>query len=53
MIEAQNVYRRKRGAPELTEEDAHRMAREDEELRERARASYDRRLDEPEDEFGA
>ena len=30
MIEAQNVYRRKRGAPELTEEDAHRMAREDE-----------------------
>jgi hypothetical protein len=53
MIEAQNVYRRKRGAPELTEEDAHRMAREDEELRERARASYDRRLDELEDEFGA
>ena len=53
MIEAQNVYRRKRGAPELTEEDAHRMAREDEELRERGRASYDRRLDELEDEFGA
>jgi hypothetical protein len=53
MIEAQNVYRRKRGAPELTEEDAHRMAREDEELRERARASYDRRLDELEDESGA
>ena len=53
MIEAQNVYRRKRGAPELTEEDAHRMAREDEELRERARASYDRRLDELEDELGA
>jgi hypothetical protein len=53
MIEAQNVYRRKRGAPELTEEDAHRMAREDEELRERARASYDRRLDELEDEVGA
>ena len=53
MIEAQNVYRRKRGAPELTEEDAHRMAREDEELRERARASHDRRLDELEDEFGA
>ena len=53
MIEAQNVYRRKRGAPELTEEDAHRMAREDEDLRERARASNDRRLDELEDEFGA
>jgi hypothetical protein len=53
MIEAQNVYRRKRGATELTEEDAHRMAREDEKLRERARGSYDRRLDELEDEFGA
>jgi len=53
MIEAQNVYRRERGAPELTEEDAQRMAREDEELRERARASYDRRLSELEDEFGA
>jgi len=37
MIEAQNVYRRKRGAPELTEEDARRMAREDEALRDRAR----------------
>ena len=53
MIDAQNAYRRKRGARELTEEDARRMAREDEELRERARASYDRRLDELEDEFGA
>jgi len=53
MIDAQNAYRRKRGAPELTEADAHRMAREDEALRERARASYDRRLDELEDEFGA
>jgi hypothetical protein len=37
MIEAQNAYRRKRGAPELTREDAQRMAREDEELRDRAR----------------
>jgi hypothetical protein len=53
MIDAQNAYRRKRGARELTEEDAHRMAREDEELRERARASYDHRLSELEDEFGA
>ena len=52
MIEAQNVYRRKRGAPELTEEDANRMANEDNELRERARSGYDRRLDELEDEFG-
>ena len=29
MIDAQNVYRRKRGAPELTEADANRMAEED------------------------
>ena len=53
MIDAQNAYRRKRGATELTEADAHAMAREDEALRERARASYDKRLDELEDEFGA
>jgi hypothetical protein len=53
MIEAQNQYRRKRGAPEITEDDANRMAREDEAVRERARQSYDRRLDELEDEFGA
>lgn len=33
MIEAQNEYRRRRGAAELTEEDAERMAREDERLR--------------------
>lgn len=52
MIEAQNAYRRKRGAPDMTHDDAERMAREDEEIRERARASYDRRLDELEDEFG-
>jgi hypothetical protein len=53
MIEAQNQYRRKRGAPELTEDDAQRMAREDEAVRERARQSYDKRLPELEDEFGA
>ncbi len=52
MIDAQNAYRRRRGAPELTEEDANRMAQEDNELREKARASYDKRLDELEDEFG-
>jgi hypothetical protein len=33
MIEAQNAYRRRRGAEEMTEEDAQRMAREDEKLR--------------------
>ena len=33
MIAAQNEMRRRRGAVELTEEDAERMAREDEKLR--------------------
>ncbi len=37
MIEAQNAYRRRRGAPEITEEDANRMAREDEAVRQRSR----------------
>lgn len=37
MIEAQNAYRRRRGADEITEEDAERMAREDEAVRERGR----------------
>ncbi|MGH2953496.1 MAG: hypothetical protein ACRDK9_05670 [Solirubrobacterales bacterium] len=35
MIDAQNEYRRRRGATELTEEDAERMAREDEAVRRR------------------
>ena len=35
MLEAQNEYRRRRGEAELTEEDAQRMAREDEAVRER------------------
>ncbi len=52
MIEAQNAYRRRRGAPELTEADANRMADEDNAIREKARANYDKRLDELEDEFG-
>src|SRR5687767_1575835 len=53
MIDAQNAYRRRRGAPELTEEDANRMAEEDNAVREKARSAYDKRLDELEDEFGA
>jgi hypothetical protein len=53
MLAAQNEYRRRRGAADLTEDDANRMAREDEAVRERARRSYDGRLDELEDEFGA
>jgi hypothetical protein len=43
MIEAQNVYRRRRGVPDLTEEDAERMAREDEVLRERFRRRSEER----------
>ena len=52
MIDAQNEYRRKRGAREITEEDANRMAQEDNAIREQARSAYDQRLDELEDEFG-
>ncbi len=52
MLAAQNEYRRRRGAPELTEDDANRMAREDEAVRERARRSNESRLDELEDEYG-
>ncbi len=52
MLAAQNEYRRRRGATELTEDDANRMAREDEAVRERARRSYDGKLEELEDEYG-
>ena len=52
MLAAQNEYRRRRGAPELTEDDANAMAREDEAIRERARPSHEGRLDELEDEHG-
>jgi hypothetical protein len=41
MLAAQNEYRRRRGAAELTEEDANRMAREDEAVREQARRNLD------------
>ena len=37
MIEAQNRYRRRRGVSEITEEDAERMAQEDNAVRERGR----------------
>jgi len=48
MIEAQNVYRRRRGDPDLTEADAERMAREDEALRDRfRRRGSDGGTDEP------
>ena len=52
MLEAQHERRRRRGARELTEDDANRMAREDEAIRERARQSVERNLDQLEDEFG-
>jgi hypothetical protein len=41
MIEAQNVYRRRRGAREITEADAQRMASEDEAIRKRSRGESD------------
>jgi hypothetical protein len=46
MLEAQNEYRRRRGAADLTEQDAERMAREDEAVRDQARRAHDRRLEE-------
>jgi hypothetical protein len=52
MIDAQNEYRRKRGAEELTGEQVSEWAREDEELRERARQGHEKRLRELEDELG-
>jgi hypothetical protein len=39
MLEAQNAYRRRRGAGELTELDAERMAQEDNAVRNRGRGS--------------
>ena len=51
MIEAQNSYRRKRGQEDLTEADAHRMAREDEAVRERGRRTYERRFTDGEDQL--
>lgn len=40
MIEAQNEYRRKRGAPEITDEDVERQAREDQAMRARGRGPF-------------
>lgn len=45
LLAAQNAFRRKRGAAELTEADAHRMASEDEAIRDRARQAQDRALE--------
>jgi hypothetical protein len=40
MIEAQNAYRRKRGAPEITEEDVERQARQDQAIRARGSGPF-------------
>jgi hypothetical protein len=40
MIEAQNAYRRKRGAREITEQDVERQAREDQSIRARGRGPF-------------
>ena len=39
-VEAQNEYRRKRGAREITEEDVERQAREDQAVRARGRGPF-------------
>lgn len=53
MIDAQNEYRRRRGEADLTTEAAEEMAREDNRIRERARSSYDDKLAELEEKYGA
>lgn len=40
MIEAQNEYRRKRGAKEITEQDVQKQAAEDEQIRARGRGPF-------------
>lgn len=41
MMEAQNEMRRRRGAPEMTEEELHRSVAEDERLRLRGRGPFE------------
>lgn len=41
MLEAQNEMRRRRGAPELTEEELHRKVAEDERVRLRGRGPFE------------
>jgi hypothetical protein len=49
MIEAQNAYRRKRGAPEITEADVERQAREDQAIRARGRGPFAPDAEEPDE----
>lgn len=51
MLAAQNEYRRRRGAPELTERDAERMAQEDNRARSAGRGMDQASLAELEDEL--
>lgn len=51
MLAAQNEYRRRRGARELTHEDAERMAQEDNQVRERGRAMSEESLRELSEEL--
>ena len=41
MMEAQNEMRRRRGAPEMTEEELHRSVAEDEQMRLRGRGPFE------------
>jgi hypothetical protein len=52
MIDAQNEYRRRRGAEDLTESDVEEWAKEDEKIRERGRRAHEQRLRDLEDELG-
>ncbi len=51
MLEAQNKYRRRRGAPDLTSTDAQRMAQEDNQARRAGRGSDPEALAELEEEL--
>ncbi len=53
MLAAQNEYRRKRGARELTERDAERMAQEDNQARKGGRGSDPQSLSELEEDLRA
>jgi hypothetical protein len=52
MIAAQNEYRRRRGAEDISEADVNKWAEEDEKVRRQSR-DYEKRLQDLEDELGA
>jgi hypothetical protein len=53
MIDAQNEYRRRRGAEDLTESDVQQWVEEDEAVRRRGRQDHEQRVRDLEDELGA